>query len=240
MNKVKLPGGTENLRKAGLWMLGNMEYNVPLSAIAAINEMRNAAAMIRGRQDLYHHTLKHNLNEALRQADNKRTLYLSIYKDRKAFDEYMDNIVDITEADVTRLRELLAADLQRRGVPDAELVAWVEEANMLLHLAVRHYENVVSRGNDKANADIAVRHVLIDYHRHFAHYRPSDLADAWNIVATQMNPAVLAVTEGEVLDQLRLIASKYEDGTYINRCIDLMRHHPMFADLKAEPDGGGK
>lgn len=221
-------------------MLGNMEYNVPLSAICAINEMRNAAAMIRGREDLFRFTLKRNINEAMRQADRKRTLYLSIYKDRKAFDEYMDNIVEITEEDVTRLRDLMAADLERRGVREPQLVAWVEAANMLLHLAVRHYENVVSRGNEKANADVAIRHVVIDYHHYFAHYRPGDLADAWNLVATQMNPAVLSVTDSDVLAQIKVIASKYEDGTYINRCIDLMRHNPMFADLKAEPDSGGK
>ena len=237
MKKIVLPGATENLRKAGRWMIGNMQFNFPLSAIAAMNEMRNAAAMLMERPDIFRHTLKRCVKETLRKADTKKTLFLLYHDDAKAFDEFSDNIIDITEADVTKLRSLIHDGMEQAGVPDPELVAWVEAAHMLLHLAVQHYSAIVIRGNEKANADMLTRGQHIDYNRDFADFRMDGLLESWRRVAEIIDPAADVLTHDDVLGQLKYIASQYAKGTYINQCIDLMRHHPLFAKMEAEEDG---
>ncbi|MBR6141215.1 MAG: hypothetical protein IKQ37_05585 [Bacteroidaceae bacterium] len=229
MKKIILPGDTEQLRKACRWMIGNMLFNTPLSAFAALNEMKNAAALLIGRPDIFRHSLKRHVNEAIRKGDQKRALMMAYHNDRKTFDEFSDNIIDIMEEDVTNLRNHICDVFQQTGItPDAELIAWVETAHILLMIAVQHHISIIDRGNQKAGHN---------YTKEFRDFCMTDVLSAWQLVAEAIDPMPSILEEQSVIERIIDIAAKYGHGTYLKQCIDLMRHHPLFADMQAEDDG---
>ena len=123
-----------------------MLYCSPLSSIAALNEMKNAAALLIGRP-IFRHKVKYNVNDAIRKGEQKKAQIMAYQYDRKDFDDFTDNIIDVTEADVTKLRELVRDGLEQDGAAEAELVAWVVTARLLLCSAVKHYVVLMERAS---------------------------------------------------------------------------------------------
>ena len=235
MKKIELPGSTQCRHEVGMWIISNMQFNMPLSAICALNEMKNAASILRDHPDVFRHGLKQHTNTAIRKGDIRRTTIAVYHSDRLAFEEYADKIVDATEEDIACLRAMIqkAAELERVKTPD--LVAWVETAHLLLQIAVRHYHEIIIKGNRKANVGLSARK-WIDYGEYFTEFRMDDVLDAWALVASGINPKPQILKQEHILKQSNIIYEHYKDGTYINQCIDGMRHHPFYATMEAEPD----
>ena len=229
MDKIKLPGNTPLLAKGSRWMVGNMMFNVPLSGIAAINEMQSAAAVLRDRKDLYNQQLKQRVNKALQAADRYKALLKKYSVDPNAIDEFTDNIVDVTADCVAQLRQTALRKLQEKSIQDADMIAWVATAGMLLHLAQQHYQIIIAKGR---------KNYGYDYSRHFPHLKIDNVLEAWMQVEVLINPAPDVIASDEVIKQLQEVCVGYREGTYLNACINLMRHHPFFADMKATKDKG--
>ena len=238
MKSIALPLETEQLKKASHWIYANMLYCSPLSSIAALNEMKNAAALLIGRPDIFRHKVKYNVNDAIRKGEQKKAQIMAYQYDRKDFDDFTDNIIDVTEADVTKLRELVRGGLGQDGVAEAELVAWVVTAHLLLCIAVKHYDVLIERANREANVDIVSRRMrVINYRSDFQDFCMKGVRDTWRSVVESVNTAPAAVLRNDILDQLNDIAANYCNGKYLNQCVSLMPHTSLFSDMRAKDDG---
>ena len=222
-----MPAYTPTLKEGSRWVLGNMQFNVPLSSIAALNEMWAAAAMLRDRPDVCRHKVKHYLNAAVKCGDMQKTLLMHYMNDADVMDEFTDHIVDETAADVKCLRDCIRAKMMANGVvdADADLIAWVEVVRQLMALAVQHFNVVMIHARKKFNFDFTPR---------FAHLRMNKVQDAWNLVANAIDPMPNLTTDDDVLEKLKAISLHYAKGDYLKACIDAMREHPFFAGVQVE------
>lgn len=228
MNKISLPAWTEKLRKGSHWILGNMQANVSLSAILALNGMDNAFAMLRNRPDIFRFQLKQMTNRAIKQGDMVKTFLMLCTNYPKEMDQYTDCIVDVTSQDVTELRHRIQNLLDGEGVPEAELTAWVETARLLLHLAVEHFNSIMQQGEEK---------VGLDYTRYFRQAQMDHVLETWYHVAALMDPRPELITEELVLQQIRYISAQYANGNYLVQCCKMMKDNPLFADIEIKNDG---
>jgi len=225
VEKIKLPAWEPRLKEGSRWVLGNMQFNVPLSSIAALNEMWGAAAMLRDRKDVYRHKLKHHVNQAIAAGDRQKTLLMHYMEDGDMMDEFTDYIVDVTAADVKALRDCIREKMEANGVEEAELVAWVEVTRQLMILATQHFNMVIVHARQKFR---------YDYMPHFRRLRMDGVRDAWHMVANHLDPRPDLTTEDDVLDLLKAISANYAKGTYLQECIRAMKHHPFFEGLQVE------
>ena len=258
MQKIKLPAWYPELEKVSRFVLGNMQFNVLLSTIAAVNEMRNAVAIIRDRRDIYRQRVKQSVNVAIRTADTLKHTYMLFTNFPNELDEFSDHIIDMTESDVTKLRLLVLADLRKKGSDDkelgawleyaasengknnAEVIAWVSTALLLLHLANEHYRVVIQQGNTQFRS--AVKRLALeqkalaglmehDYSHDFSGHSPAALLSAWKQVEKQIDPTPDVLIGERILTQLRLISKNYGNGTYLRQCLDEMKDNEHFSSI---------
>lgn len=254
MQKIHLPAWCPEIHKVSRWVLGNMQFNVLLSNIAGVNEMRNAVAILRDRPDIYRHRIKHDVNNAVRTADQLKATYMYYTNHPGEFDEFSDNVVDKTESDVTKLRLLIMDGFRMRGKENGELrewleykpegtdgrsnlevVAWVSTALMLLHLANEHYRVVMQTGNERACRVLVLKKMehLVNardhqYQHHFFGHCPASLLSAWQTVERQIDPLPDVLVEKPILTQLKIISKNYGDGIYLRQCLDEMKDNERF------------
>lgn len=202
-----------------------MQFNVPLSSIAALDEMWGAVAMLRDRRDVYRHKLKRFVNLAIACGDRQKTLLMHYMDDGDMMDEFTDHIVDVTAADVKALRDCIREKMVAAGVEEAELVAWVEVTRQLMILATQHFNMVIIHARQKFR---------YDYMPHFQKLRMDAVRDAWHMVANTLDPRPDLTTEDDVLERLKAISANYAQGTYLKACIRLMKDHPFFKGVQVE------
>ena len=236
MQEIQLPGWCPEIKDVSKWVLGNIQFNVLLSGIAAINETLNAAAMLRERPDIFRQRTKQSVNLAIKKAEALKYIYMVYTINPALFDEFSDHIIDVTEKDVSRLRGIIRENVEAAGVKDADIVAWASAALMLLHLTAEHYNAVISEGNERARRVIArkrleremVRH---DYGTWFSQHSPQGLLDAWQVAHGQITSESDALVKDDVLEQLRLISRNYGNGAYLNLCLEEMKDNPFFQNV---------
>lgn len=226
-----MPAWEPRLKEGSKWVLGNMQFNVPLSSIAALNEMWAAASKLRDRKDVCRHELKRYVTRAIERGDRQKTLLMHYMDDRGLMEEFTDNIVDVTAADVKTLRNCIREKMAAHGVEEAELVAWVEVTRQLMILATQHFNAVMTQ---------AQRKFQHDYTPYFRALRMDGVRDAWHFVANAIDPMPDLTTEDDVIDRLKAISTNYAKGTYLQECIRLMKDHPFFASVQVEVEETGK
>ena len=192
MEKITLPAWTEELKRGSQWVLGNMQLNIPLSSIAALNEMWTAAAVLRDRSDVFRHSLKQRVNQAIRVGDHQKTLLMHYMQDVDVMDVFTDHIVDVTAGDVTALRDCIREKLAANGVKEAVLAAWVETARMLLILAVQHFNMVMIHARQKFGHD---------WTKYFRALRMDAAKEAWDLVAGAIDTREDLMAEDDVLER---------------------------------------
>ncbi len=226
MQKIVLPAHTPELKAGGNWIIGNMQFNIPLSQVAAINEMENAASMLRDRTDVYSMESKRLFNIALRKGSEQKATLIAYTYNPRLMDEFMDHIVDVTAADFALLRELIKTDMQEY-TQMADILSWVETARLLLKLSVYHFDKVISQGSDKFH---------FDYMPLLRRLSARGVLAAWERAAKSVDDTPERPASDGILEQLKVIASGYTSGLYLRECVTRMEHHPFFQKVKVEND----
>lgn len=228
MERIVLPGNTPILKEGSRWVLGNMQFSLPLSSIAALNEMWAAAAILRDRPDVCRHKVKRDLNAAIKCGDRHKTLLMHYLRDRDVMDEFTDHIVDVTAEDVKALRDCIREKMTANGVEEADLVAWTETTRQLLILAVQHFNMVMIHAWEKFQHD---------YTPYVRQLRMDAVRDAWHMVVNAIDPHPELTTEADVLEKLKVVSANYANGKYLRECIALMKDHPYFKGIQVDVEG---
>lgn len=265
MRKIGLPGWCPEIKKVSRWVLGNMQYNVLLSNVAAINETLNAASIIRERPDLYRQRTKQVLNMAMRLTETLKHTYMAYTNHPDLFDEFSEHIIDVTEEDTNRLRNLIRKGIEVRSEKDAglkewmryrgdsgcgrsnaEIIAWIDAALLLLHLAGEHYNVVIQEGNSRGLKAVFTSDLpekakeeerrRLDYGSLFSAHNPHGLLAQWQKVHGLTDPVPDILIEEDVLEQMKAISRNYGQGVYLKQCIAAMKGHPAFDSVVTDTD----
>lgn len=216
-----LPSASNRIKSGSLWALAQMQYALPLSKVAAINEVDNACSILRDHPELFRQKVKYYIGNTIRTTERHEELIRQFVQDASTMEELYENIVEVQEEDVKKLRTLVLEDLKSHNVPNADIIAWVEVARILLSLSVYHFKSTMQRGIGK---------FAYDYTKTFRSFCVTDTLTAWTKVASSLNPTTLQAPK-PVIDQIVLIRSKYADATYLSACIQRMKDHPYFASI---------
>lgn len=253
------------MEKVSRWVLGNMQYNVLLSTVAAINEALNAASILRDRPDLYRQRTKQVLNIAMRDTETLKHTYMAYTNHPGIFDEFSEHIIEVTEDDINRLRDLIRKEIDVKaekldglkewmeyrgdsgcGRSNAEIVAWTGTALLLLHLAGEHYNVIMQEGNSRGRWIISMSDLprkakaeemhRLNYGSLFGGHNPHGLLAQWQEVHRLTDPVPDVLIEKGVLEQMRAISRNYGQGVYLKQCLAAMKGHPEFDSVVTDTD----
>lgn len=194
------------------WTANIVDLGVSLFAMCALNELTTAFIMLRERKDIYNREIKHLANLAIMAETRKHAQMMSTMHHRKWFAEYLDNVIDLAEQDITLFRVGLKQTLDDYKVRDSELFAYMVTARALLDAATNQYKGVM---------ETSLKDYGRDYSRSFSEFNCADVFSAWSKVCDKVCKGTQDIdlnTERNVA-LFRKIEQSFGQGNYIRGCL---------------------
>ena len=201
-----------------------MDFGVSLSIAVAFNEMITAYITLRDNKRAFRHKVKQLANLADKQSEIIITKIMSVMQNKKFYDVYSDNVIDLADNDISQFRDGINNTLAKHGIHDAAMLAQCETARVLLKIAAEHFKSVLEQTKEKYKCRIPYA---------FEEFNCENVFATWDAMCELLYEGheTVNLNVESCNDAFANVVSKLINGTYIDECFKFAQAEcPDFTD----------